>query len=86
MDGQLDHRLREILEAAEAAAGVEVDWLPIRNEIEATEERLSEQIDENYDRLARRLESHQEAISDLRERVDAIAGTVETILAEIPPG
>jgi predicted nuclease with TOPRIM domain len=88
MDDQLDQRLRAILESAEAAAvnaGADVDILPIRNEIEDMEGRLAEFIRETHEVLVDRLESNREAIRNLQERLDEIAGTVEAIQSELPP-
>jgi gas vesicle protein len=87
MDDQLDSRLQAIQEAAEAAAvsvGSELDILPIRNEIEDMENRLSEFIGGNFDTVMDRLASNREAIQRLQDRVDEIADTVTAIQAELP--
>lgn len=88
MDDQLDRRLQAILDAAESAAANagEVDILSIRNELEDAEERLSTFIRETYDALADRIESNQDAIQRLQERLDEIAGMVEAIQSEMPAG
>lgn len=87
MDDQLELRLREIQEAAESAAvnaSSEFDILPIRNEIEDAEERLSKFMGEIYDALTGRLESNRKAIQRLQNRIDEVAQIVEMIQAEMP--
>lgn len=88
MDPLLDQRLQAILDAAEAAAAnsfsSDIDILPIRNEIEDMEERLSVFIRENFDALADRIESNRAAIDRLQERLNEVAGAVDVIQAEIP--
>lgn len=89
MDAQLDQRLQAILDAAETAAinaGGEVDILPIRNEIEDAEDRLAGIVRERNESLGYRLDSLQEAIERLHQRVDAIGHTVEAIQMEMPEG
>lgn len=85
MDDQLNRRLQEILEAAEAV-DVEIDILPIRNEIEDAENRLAGFVRENRESLSIQIESLSEAVHRLHERLDGIAGTVEAMQAELPSG
>lgn len=87
MDQELDKRLREIEDQLGAVAlevGGDIDFLPIRNELEDAEERLAGFIRENSETLAVRIESVSEAVRRLHERVDEIAGTVEAIQTELP--
>ncbi len=87
MDQDLRRLLEEIKELAEAAvvgAGSEIDILPIRNEIEDAENRLAGFVRENSESLTMRVESVDESVQRLHERVNEIAGTVEAIQAELP--
>lgn len=87
MDEELLRHLTRTMQAAETAAAnseAEVDFLPIRNEIEDMEGRLSTLTREIFQALADSLESNLQAIQHLQEQVDAIAGTVDVIQAELP--